>query len=406
MTRSLFCLFAIALTTPAIAADWPCLLGPTRDGQSTEVGLNWEWPKEGPPITWKMEIGSGLAGVSVAGGSVFVFHRVEKDDVLQAVDAATGKELWKFSYPSKFIDDYRVGDGPRCTPLVSKGTVFAYAADGQLHAVDAKSGKLLWAKNLSKEYEPPQGYFGVGAGPAIIAGNLLVNVGAKGASIVAFDPATGKEVWKIADDAASYSAITEATLDDKTYAVAFTRAGLLVLDAKSGEVRYTKAWRSRLDASVNAATPIVRKDEVFLTASYGTGATLLKLKGNEPDEIWANDKSMSSQFNTPVRVGDHLYGIDGRQEGKSARLRCVEWATGKVMWSKEKFGCAHVIAVDGGLLAVSEDGELTRYDASPKAFVEKAKATVVDGVVRAAPALADGRLYLRNESKLICVKLK
>jgi len=391
---------------PAFAADWPTLHGPARDGHSTERGLNWKWKPQGPATAWKSEVGAGLAGPAVADGTVYLFHRIDRDDVLTAWNAETGKELWKYAKPTKFVDDYAVGDGPRCTPLIHGGTVFVYAADGQLHAVAAKSGKEIWSRNLFKEYAAPKGYFGVGAGPAVVDDKLIVNVGAKGACVVALDLATGKELWKTGNDAASYSSITSTQINGTPHVVAFTRAGLLVLDAKNGTVKFRKDWRSRLDASVNASTPIIWNDQVFLTASYGTGAALLKLKGEEPEEIWTGDKSMSCQFNTPVRIGDHLYGLHGRQEGRSAELRCVEWSTGKVLWSQERFGLAHVIAVDGGLLAITEGGELIRFEASPKAYSEVARATVADGTVRAAAALADGRLYLRNEKMLFCISLK
>src|SRR5204863_1915772 len=140
--------------------------------------------------------------------------------------------------------------------------------------------------------------------------------------------------------------------------------GLEALDPKTGAVAYSYPWRSRLDASVNAATPLVYKGDIFLTASYGTGAVLLRPKGAELEEVWTNDRSLSCHYNTPVRVGDYLYGVHGRQEGR-AELRCVEWKTGAVKWTVPRFGVACLVAVDGGLLALTEGGELVPFDASP-----------------------------------------
>ena len=397
---------ALVLLIPVLlAADWPGYLGPTRDGQSAETQLNWDWPKEGPPAAWKIPVGAGFAGVAVADGKLFLFHRVENDEVLTALDPASGKEIWKFTYRTKYRDDFGFDNGPRCVPLLVKNTVFVYGADGDLHAIDTR-GKKLWGKNLLAEYKPKKGYFGVGAGPVHIGGKLLVNVGAKGAGIVAFDPETGAELWKSSDDGPSYSTGTTMELNGKSHAVFFTRAGLLVVDPVDGKVALSHPWRPRIDASVNAATPLIRGDEIFLATSYGTGAILLKPKGAEVDEIWSSDKAISAHYNTPVRVGDYLYGIDGRQEGKGARLRCIEWRTGTVLWTQEKFGIASLIVVDGGILAVTEDGEVVRFDASEKKYVERGRAALLTGVARAAPALADGRLYLRNEKELICVKLK
>ena len=389
-----------------LAADWPGYLGPTRDGHSAETQLKWDWPKDGPPAVWKIPVGRGFAGVAVAEGKVFLFHRVENDEVLAALDPATGKELWKFAYRTRYRDDFQFDNGPRCVPLIIKGIAFLYGADGDLHAVETKAGKKLWGKNLMAEYKPKKGYFGVAAGPVLIDGKLLVNVGAKGAGIVAFEAETGKELWKVSDDGPSYSTGTTMDLAGKPHAVFFTRAGLLVVNPADGKVACSHSWRARIDASVNAATPLVRGEEILLTTSYGTGAILLKPKGAEAEEIWASDKAISAHYNTPVRVGEFLYGMDGRQEGRAARLRCVEWKTGKVQWTQEKFGLASLIAVDGGLLAITEDGDAVRFDASEKEYVERARATLVTGVVRAAPALVDGRLYVRDEKELICVKLK
>ena len=389
-----------------LAADWPGHLGPTRDGQSAETQLKWDWPKDGPPAAWTIPIGTGFAGVAVADGKVFLFHRIENEEILSVLDPNTGKELWKFAYRTRYRDDFDFDNGPRCVPLIAKGVAYLHGADGDLHAVETKAGKKLWGKNLLAEYKPKKGYFGVAAGPVLIDGKLLVNVGAKGAGIVAFDPETGKELWKSSDDGPSYSTPATMELNGKPHAVFFTRAGLLVVNPADGKVALSHPWRARIDASVNAATPLIRGEEILLTTSYSTGAILLKPKGAEVEEIWSTDKSLSAQYNTPVRVGEFVFGIDGRQEGKAARLRCIEWKTGKVLWSQEKFGLASLIAVDGGILAVNEDGESIRFEASEKKYTEKARATLLTGVVRAAPALSDGRLYVRNQKELVCVMLK
>jgi outer membrane protein assembly factor BamB len=396
---------ALALTPALPAADWPNIHGPNRDSHSAETGLNWAWGEAGPPVAWALDVGAGFAGVAVSGGSVFLFHRVGAEEVLTALDPATGKEKWKYSARTKYVDDFGFDDGPRCVPVVSGGQVFALGADGDLHAVEAATGKKLWHRNIRADYKAPKGYFGVGAGPIVIGDRLLVSVGAKGAGIVAFDPATGKELWKATDDPPGYAAPSVIDLGGKPHAAFLTRGGLVVVEPAAGAVKFSKPWRSRLDASVNAAAPVVRKDEVLLTVSYGAGAVLLKAQAGEWDEVWTNDRALSCHYNTPVLVGDYLYGVHGRQEGGGAQLRCVEWKTGEVKWSVERFGVASLIAVDGGLLAVTE-GELVRFEANPKEFKATARAKVLDGTVRAAPALSDGRLYLRDEKRLVCVKLK
>jgi outer membrane protein assembly factor BamB len=388
------------------ADDWPQYLGPHRDGTSAATGLNWNWPSEGPPVVWSREVGAGFAGVVVADEKVILFQRIDNEEVVEQLDAATGKPLWTFAYRTRYVDDFGFDPGPRATPLVADGRVFTLGANGDLHGLDAASGAKRWHRNLLAEYGANKGYFGVACSPLLADGLLLVNVGGKRAGIVAFDPATGNEVWKATDDAASYSSPTLGTIGGKQRAVFFTRAGLQALDPKTGAVAYSYPWRSRLDASVNAATPLVYNGDVFLTASYGTGAVLLRPTGNDLAEVWSNDRSLSSHYNTPVRTGEFLYGVHGRQEGGAAQLRCVAWATGEVKWSRPRFGCASLIAVDGGLLAVTEGGELVRFDADPAKYVERGRVKILNSVTRAAPALAEGRLFVRDSDRLVCLNLR
>jgi outer membrane protein assembly factor BamB len=407
MTRLTVATLALALApAPLFAADWPQFHGPARDGHSAETGLNWNWPQGGPKIAWKRDVGSGWAGPVVAGEQLVLFHRVGGDEVVQCLDPATGAERWKHSYKAKYRDDFNFDDGPRATPVIRGNRVLTLGANGDLSAVELDGGKPLWSRNLLADYKADKGFFGAACSPLVMGDAVLVNVGAKGAGVVAFGAADGKELWKATDDGASYSSPVAAEFDGRPSAVFLTRRGLRVLDPASGKSLYDFPWRPRMEASVQAATPLVWKDEVFLTVSYATGAVLLKLKGGTADEVWSNDKSLSSQYNTPVRVGDFLYGAHGRSDTGVAEMRCVEWKTGAVKWSQPKFGVASVIAVDGGLLALTEGGELVRFDATPEGYKERGRAAILGDKTRAAPALAAGRLFARDTKQLVCVSLK
>ena len=399
-------LLTLALAPALRAADWPQLHGPARDGHSAETKLDWNWPKGGPKVLWKMDVGSGWASPVVAGDSLILFHRVADDEVVACLEAATGKEKWKLAYRTRYRDDFNFDDGPRATPAIADGTVFTLGADGDFTATELATGKKLWARNLLADYKPAKGFFGVACSPLVMGKKVFVNVGAKGAGVVGFDAATGKELWKATDDGASYSSPTTADIDGKPAAVFLTRAGLRVLDPADGKSLYDFPWRPRDPNSVQAATPLVWKDEIFLTVSYSTGAALVKVKGGEADEVWSNDKSLSSQYSTPVRVGDYLYGTHGRADVGAAQLRCVEWKTGAVKWSEPKFGVASLLAVDGGLLALNEVGELVRFDASPDGYTERVRAPLLTKPTRPLPALANGRLYARDGKTLVCVGLK
>lgn len=388
-----------------LAADWPQHLGPTRDGHSPETKLLHEWPKDGPKQIWTANVGVGWSGPVGVGGKVLLHHRVGDDEVLQCWSAADGKDVWKYSVVTGYTDDYfPADDGPRATPAVVGNHVFTLGAEGKLSCVALDDGKRVWDRDLSKDYPFKKGYFGVASSPLVDDERVYINVGSAGAGVVAFDRKSGKEIWKATDDEASYSSPVLATLAGKPALVCFTRAGLLVLEPATGKQQHAMPFRARIQASVNAATPLVSGDRVFLTSSYNTGAILLDAKDNWKP-IWKNDESLSSHYNTPVKVGDFLYGVDGRQES-GAELRCVEWATGTVRWTKRGFRCASLIAADGLLIAVVETGEIVLFEATEAGSREKGRFAALTKPVRAAPALSDGRLFARDGKKLAAWMMK
>jgi hypothetical protein len=238
---------------PAPANDWPQFLGPTRNGASAETGLLASWPKAGPAELWKQEVGAGYAGPVVAGDWLILFHRVDGEEVVEGLEAATGKKKWKHHYETQYHDAFGKGDGPRATPLIAGDKVYTLGAEGRLTCLKLSSGEKVWVHDLRAEYKPRKGFFGVGTSPIVEDGRLLVNVGAKGAGIVAFNADDGKELWKATDQESSYSSPMAATIDGVRHVFFFTREGLVSLDPKEGTERFSLRFRSKLDASVNAA---------------------------------------------------------------------------------------------------------------------------------------------------------
>ena len=386
-----------------VAADWPQHLGTNRDGHSSETGLLRSWPKDGPPLLWKRDAGTGWAGPAIAGDRLILFHRVDDKEVLECLHPATGKAIWKSSYATRYRDDFNFDDGPRSVPLIAGKQAFTLGADGDLRAWNLETGAAIWDRHVNKEYGVEKGFFGTATSPILAGGKLLINVGAKGAGIVAFDPATGKELWKASDDGVSYSSPVVGKLGDEELAIFFTRAGLLAVSPEKGEVKHRFPWRPRINASVNAATPIVSGGRVFIPTSYSTGAVVLEVKGGKLEEVWSGDKSISSQYSTPVLIKDHLFGIDGRADQGQAVLRCVEWASGKVKWTEKAFGCAGLIAANGLLIACAENGDVVLIDPSTESYKELARARMLDLPVRALPALSGGKLFVRDGKKLVAL---
>jgi outer membrane protein assembly factor BamB len=405
-SRALTALFGgLVIVATVKAEDWPQILGPTRNGVYAGPPIARTLPKSGPPLVWKREVGAGFAGPAVSAGRLVLFHRVAARETIEAMDAATGKTIWTVDYPTAYRDDFGFDEGPRAIPLIAGGRVFTHGADGMLQALDFASGNKLWAVDTRRDFSVAKGYFGAASSPVVDGDRLLLNVGGRNAGIVAFDVATGKTVWTATSDEASYSSAVVAEIAGQRTAVFFTRTGLVALDPDNGAVRYQHRWRARVAASVNAATPLVIDDRIFLSASYGTGATLLQIAKGAVKPVWAGDESLSNHYSTSIHREGYLYGFEGRQEfGQS--LRCIELATGKVMWNVDGFG-AGTLLIAGDLLVITrESGELVIAPASPKAFQPAARAQLMPGIVRAYPALSAGTLFVRNEHTLAAFSLR
>lgn len=393
------------LCSPVGADDWPQFLGPQRNGVSKETGLVSSFPKEGPPLAWEKEVGHAYSGPVVAGDRVIVFHRVGDEEVVECLSAVKGDRHWRFAYACAYQDGLGKGDGPRATPAIAGRRVITLGVEGRLHCLDLERGKKIWSRDLG-DYKIPPSYFGAGSSPVVEDGLVLVNVGGKEAGIVAFKLQDGAEKWRATKDGASYASPTVGTIDNVRHAVFFTREGVVVLDPKTGDVRHRQRFRATIDASVNAATPLLIGDQAFFSACYETGALLLRLKKNGAEEVWTSEDAMSNHYNTCVYHDGCLYGFDGRQEEK-ASFRCLDLKTRKVMWNQDRYGCGSMVLADGQIFIVTERGELVLVEATPKEYKERARARVLDNLpVRAQIALANGRLYARDGKKLASWNVK
>jgi outer membrane protein assembly factor BamB len=394
----------LALAT-AQAGDWPQILGPARNGQAAGETMAATWPAGGPKELWTFKLGSGYAGPAVVGNRVLVFHRLGDREVVEALDAATGKSLWKADFEAIYRPGINPDDGPRCVPLVTDGRIYVFGAAGDLRCVSLESGKRLWERALFADHGGDEGYFGAGSTPILVGGKLLVNVGGRGAGIVAVVPQTGRTVWKATDEGASYSSPAAVTLGGKEQAIFITRYNCVLADPAMGKVQTLFAF-GRRGPTVNGAMPLILKDKLFVTSSYGVGAQYATLAASGAKSLWANDESLTSQYATPVEHNGFLYGTHGREDVGVAELRCIEAATGKVRWTRPGYGVAHIILAGDQLLIVGVAGRLALAKANPARYEELASHELVQDVTRALPALSGGRLYVRSGSgggKLHCL---
>jgi outer membrane protein assembly factor BamB len=394
---------SIAMQTPI--ADWPQFLGPERNGIYRGPALSETWPSAGPRVVWKKQVGAGFSGPVVVGGRVILFHRIANRETVESLDAKTGAPQWQYNYPTSYRDDFGFDEGPRAVPVVADGIIYVFGAEGQLHAISLSTGKKVWSEDTMTRFRVAKGFFGAAGSPLVENGRVIANIGGRGAGIVAFDAKTGKVLWTATDDEASYSSPIATTIGGRRSALFLTRNGLLGLDPATGQVQFQRRWRSRQAASVNAATPLVINDLIFVSAEYGPGAGLLRVDGSNAIELWSSDEVMSNHYATSVYRDGFLYGFHGRQEfGPS--FRAVELRTGKVRWSQDQFRAGSVTLSGDRLLIMRETGELLLAAATPDAFRPIARAQVLPATVRAFPALAGGFFYVRNENTLVCLDLR
>ena len=403
----------IAVVGAAVEPDWPQILGPERNGVYSGPALASSWPPGGPRKIWEKPVGQGFAGPVVVGASVILFHRVANQEIVEALDARTGETRWRYAYATAYRDDFGFDEGPRAIPVVANGRVYTFGAEGQLHVVDLATGQRIWSVDTMRRFGVRKGFFGAAGSPLVEDGRVIANIGGKdgnnGAGIVAFNAATGVVLWTATDHEASYSSPVSATFGGRRHAVFFTRAGLVGLDPATGTVLFQRSWRARSAASVNAATPLIVGDVIFVSATYEAGAVALRVNGNQLAELWRSDDVLSNHYATSVHLNGFLYGFHGRQEFNPS-FRAVELNTGSVKWSVDRFHAGSVILAGDRLLIMRETGELVMAAATPQAYRPLAQAQILPAAVRSLPALADGFLYARNNDThhdvLVCLDLR
>jgi outer membrane protein assembly factor BamB len=398
----------------APAADWPQWLGPGRDASSPDKVLPW---KGDPKVLWRQPIGEGHSSPIVADGRLFLHAKTKDTDEEEIVvlDAKTGQETWRKSYARPAFTSF-FGNGPRATPAVAGGKLYTYGISGLLTCWDPTDGKQLWQVDALKKFQAKNIRFGASCSPLVEGKSVLLNVGGKGASIVAFDKDSGETNWKALDDQASYASPIAFGEGTGRQVVFLTAGGVVSLNPADGTPNWNFPLKDRLLES--STTPVLAGDVLIASSITSGGAGLrLSTKDGKPamSEAWKNPQ-LTSYFTTPVAVGnEHLYFVTGTPPGlggggmrtPQADLHCVETATGKALWKHEKVGRYHAGLLrtgDGKLLVLEDQGDLVLVDPNPKEYKELARSKVC-GATWAHPALADGKLYLRDDKEIICLQM-
>ncbi len=406
MTHPVSIVLAILLAAvSSSAADWPQFRGPARDGIYPNRQSVPAFPADGPPVLWERPIGAGFSGPAVARNRVIFYHRLGGKEVVESIDPNSGKTIWKSEFPTTYKDDFGFDEGPRATPVVDGGQIYTFSAQGVLRCLEFASGRQVWSVDTHQEFGVSKGFFGAASTPLVLGSRLFANVGGSdGAGVIAVDKDTGRFLWKATDHEAGYSSPVVAEFGGETLVIFFTREGLVALEPATGNVRFERSWRSRSRASVNAATPIISGDTILLSASYGTGSIALRVSGNSLEELWSGEDSIDNHYSTGVVADGVVYGFHGRQEyGQS--FRAIELATGKVLWSEDRYGAGTVTRVGDRLLLLRESGALALLAASAEKFQIISEAQILPTEVRAYPAIADGLFLARDKDTLVCLRL-
>jgi len=405
MPRFLSLLLVAVLAPVASAGDWPQWLGPNRDGSTTEKVAPWKGDLK---KVWNQPVGEGHSSPVVADGRVYL-HYVKAGKEVEAIEAfnvADGKQAWYFDYERPVLKKALFGRGPRSTPAVAGGKLYALGATGMLTCLDAKTGNKVWQVDTQKQFQPPDLKFGISTSPLVVGDKVLVNVGAKGASVVAFNKDTGDVVWKCLDDGASYSSPIVFGTGTDQQVVFLTQKALVGLTLDKGELLWRYPFQDKLAES--STTP-VRVGDTLLASSITLGSALLKFEDKtKVEKIWLKPE-LTCYFSTPVLVGSNtLYMVTGGLSfSPTSTLQCVEAASGKTLWKKENVGKFHACLLrtgDDKLLMVEEAGNLVLIDPDPKEYRELSRSKIC-GKTWAHPALADGKVYIRDDKQLVCVQV-
>jgi outer membrane protein assembly factor BamB len=380
---------------PWETASWSQWRGPDRTGVSSETGLAPRWPEAGPSELWRKPLGEGFSGIIVAAGRLYTQFSSGGDAFVASLSAADGSEIWRVRTGASFKDSY--GNGPRATPTLDGGVVYALSASGDLVAVGAADGGVRWKLDLRESFGAKRPQWGFSGSPLIEGDLLIVNAGGDaGRSILALDKKTGKLGWSARADKAGYAAPIAMTVAGVRQVLVFVGDKIVSLNPTNGATYWELGWKT--DWGVNATTPILLEgDRVFLSTGYEKGAVMLKLRkegdGVVAEELWRN-RELRNKFSSSVLYGGMLYGFD---EGT---LKCVDPDKGTTLWRQRGLGHGSLFAVDGMLVVLSDRGKLVLATATPEGYVELGAVQAFKTKTWTVPTLAGGRLYIRDEKEI------
>lgn len=412
-------LLAAASLSAQTPAEWGKFRGPNNDGTAPAAKVA-NWKDATIKTVWKTETPTGFSSFAVAGAKAFTIVTGETDgntgEVLVALDVLSGKEVWRkpLTVIGKYdgggdagAPDNKGGDGPRSTPVVDGGKVYAIDANLGVFCFEAATGKPVWSHDVMKKNAGVQIKWQNAASPVIDGDILMMCGGGEGQALLGLNKDTGKIVWKGENDKMTHATPVIADIHGVHQAIFFTQVGLVGVNPADGKV----LWRGDFPFKVStAASPVVYEDIVYCSAGYGVGAGAFKISksgsGLSAEQIWRRENECFNHWSTPVVKDGYLYGMFSFKEYGAGPLACVDIKTGKDVWKEAGFGPGQVILSGDKVIALSDKGEIVVVEANPKKYVELKRNDVLEGKVWSYPVLAYNRLFARSTQEGVCLEIQ
>ncbi len=415
-------LVVLSLSRLAQATDWPGLRGPTQDGVATGETLADSWPAGGPPILWSRELGQGYSSFAIVGDLAYTQYQTSFSQFVICLERDTGHTVWETRVGAAY-ELVGMYPGPRSTPAVFEGSVYYTTPDGEVGALDARTGRQRWSKPLQADLKGVGTEFGYAASPIISDHRLNLPIGGPNASVVALSLPSGEIAWQSGSQPASYCSSYPITLQGQPLLVSYLQNHLVIQDRTSGR----QLWQSELSVGYDehSCMPVYREPILVVSAPFQAGSTAYQLEWKtegpgEPSSIppklsvqqlWHQPK-FSHDVDSATVVGDTIYGFDVRDPQSKAHrpsrgeFRAVNLSDGEILWSSKALGQANIVAVGDDLLLLNDAGELIRLRADRTQAVERGRLKLFeDEVCWTPPALSSGVVIMRSHSRAIAVRV-
>lgn len=391
---------AMLVSASVYGADWPAYRGPELNGISPETPLNKNWAAKTPKELWRVSLGdNGYNAPAIVDGVVYVIDHKGNQDIVRAIDAQGGKDIWTFAYEDS---DKPLGSPAygftRPSPAVADGKVYTISGLGKLHCLDAHTGKLVWKRDFA-EFQGRRPTWAYSNSPVVHGGKLIVCPGGPQASLAALDPATGATIWTAGTDGAGYSTPVPATIDGVEQYVFFSATAIGGYASQDGKKLWSHPWKTSYD--VNAAAPLILENAVFISSGYNVGCAVLDITPEGVKERWKS-KVIQEHFNSGVLYQGMLYSTTDPGD-----LVCVDPRTGEAKWRQGGFEKGGIVAADGVILALSgKSGELVMVQLQSEAYKELGRIKPLAGQCWTAPVIAEGKVFARDLKTLVCLDLR